>query len=109
MSLVSFIVYENRRPCRVQPSASGMPVRIEAPEAALLRLHLRWRATVPERWRVLNDHCEHSCGDLEWRGVVGERILPRYFMAVDGHGYSVAKGARASPVWLVDPRLYARC
>ena len=54
---------------QTEPDASGMPVRIEAPEAPLLRLHLRWRAAVPERWRILNDQWERSYGDLEWRGV----------------------------------------
>ena len=36
---------------QTDPAANGMPIRIEAPEVPLLRLHLRWRAAVPERWR----------------------------------------------------------
>ena len=90
----------------VEPAAGGMPVAIEAPEAPLLRLHLRWHAAVPERWRILNDQWERSYGDLEWRGLVGERILPWYFLAFDGrstHGYGVATGASCFAFWQADP------
>jgi alpha-galactosidase len=89
-----------------EPSAAGMPIRIEAPEAALLRVQLRWRAAVPERWRILNDQWERSYGDLEWRGLIGERILPWYFLAFDGkatHGYGVATGAACFAFWQADP------
>ena len=90
----------------IEPAAGGMPVRIEAPEAPLLRLHLRWHAAVPERWRILNDQWERSYGDLEWRGLLGERILPWYFLAFDGraaHGYGVATGAASFAFWQADP------
>jgi len=89
-----------------EPSNSSVPIRIEAPEAALLRIHLRWKANVPERWRILNDEWERSYGDLEWRGMVGERVLPWYFLAFDGHathGYGVATGASSFAFWQVDP------
>ena len=88
-----------------EPAASGTPVRIEAPEAALLRVQLRWHAAVPERWRILNDQWERSYGDLEWRGLIGERILPWYFLAFDGkatHGYGVATGAACFAFWQAD-------
>jgi alpha-galactosidase len=89
-----------------EPAAGGMPVRIEAAEVPLLRVHLRWRAAVPERWRILNDQWERSYGDLEWRGLAGDRILPWYFLANDGratHGYGVATGAGCFAFWQVDP------
>jgi alpha-galactosidase len=90
----------------IEPAANGTPIRIEAPEAGLVRVHLRWRATVPERWRIVNDQWERSYGDLEWRGVVADRILPWYFLAFDGratHGYGVATGASCFAFWQVDP------
>jgi len=90
----------------IEPAANGMPIRIEAPDAPLLRLHLRWRAAVPERWRILNDQWERSYGDLEWGEVIGERVLPWYFLAFDGratHGYGVATGAACFAFWQVDP------
>ncbi|QOY91961.1 hypothetical protein IRI77_09880 [Paludibaculum fermentans] len=83
-----------------------MPICIEAPRAPLLRVHLRWRARVPVTWRVLNEQWERSYGDLEWRGLLGERILPWYFLAFDGratHGYGVATGGNTFAFWQADP------
>src|ERR1019366_657375 len=88
------------------PQGSELPITIEAPQAALERIHLRWRARVPERCRIMNDQWERSYGDLEWRGMVGERILPWYFLAFDGkatHGYGLATGASCFAFWQVDP------
>ncbi len=88
------------------PQGLELPIAIEAPQTPLERIHLRWRARVPERWRILNDQWERSYGDLEWRCMVGERILPWYFLAFDGkatHGYGVATGASCFAFWQVDP------
>ena len=89
-----------------EPRGASLPVRVEAPAAALLRIRLRWKAAVPVRWRILNDQWERSYGDLEWRGMLGERVLPWYFLAFDGestHGYGVATGANVFAFWQVDP------
>ena len=89
-----------------EPDGSRLPVRITAPDAALMRVRLRWKANVPERWRILNDQWERSYGDLEWRGLLGERVLPWYFLAFDGqatHGYGVATGCSSFAFWQVDP------
>ncbi|MBL0160432.1 MAG: hypothetical protein IPP47_25625 [Bryobacterales bacterium] len=87
-----------------EPRGTEIPIRIEAAEAPLLRIRLRWRARVPA-WRVLNEQWERSYGDLEWRGLNAERVLPWYFMAFDGratHGYGVATGASAFAFWQAD-------
>jgi alpha-galactosidase len=88
------------------PQDSELPISIEAPQAQPERIHLRWRARVPAGWRILNDQWERSYGDLEWRCMVGGRILPWYFLAFDGkatHGYGVATGAACFAFWQVDP------
>src|SRR5271157_5070253 len=69
---------------QASPEDNRMPVRIEAPQAPLTRIRLRWCAKTPRTWRVLNDQWERSYGDLEWRGMVDGRILPWYFLAFDG-------------------------
>ena len=89
-----------------EPRGNEIPVRVEAADAPLMRVQLRWTANVPEAWRILNDQWERSYGDLEWRGVVAERVLPWYFLAFDGqatHGYGVATGASSFAFWQVDP------
>ena len=88
-----------------EPAASRLPVRIEAPESPLLRVQLRWSVRIPGSWRILNDQWERSYGDLEWRVMNGDRVLPWYFLAFDGkatHGYGVATGAAALAFWQVD-------
>jgi alpha-galactosidase len=86
------------------PRDGSVPVSIES-AAPLMRVRLRWKARVPERWRILNDQWERSYGDLEWRGMNGERVLPWMFLAHDGaatHGYGVETGARTFAFWQVD-------
>ena len=60
---------------------------------------------MPETLRFLGDHWERSYGDLEWRGVVGDRLMPWYFLASDGRstwGYGVKTGAAAICYWQAD-------
>ena len=85
---------------------SALPVRVSSERTPLTRLRLRWSAKVPEQWRILNDQWERSYGDLEWRVMSGERILPWYFLAFDGrdtHGYGVATAPSCFAFWQVDP------
>jgi alpha-galactosidase len=84
---------------------ASLPVRVEAADAPLMRVRLRWKARVPERWRIVNDQWERSYGDLEWRGMNAERVLPWMFLAFDGaatHGYGVETGASSFALWQVD-------
>jgi alpha-galactosidase len=85
--------------------ARQMPVRISAPGIALTHVHLRWDASVPQRLVCLGDHWERSYGDLAWRGIVPERVMPWYFSTWDGiacHGYGVKTGAGALSFWQLD-------
>ena len=54
---------------------------------------------------LLGDHWERSYGDLAWRGIVPERVMPWYFLTWDGlacHGYGVETGAGALCFWQMD-------
>src|ERR1035438_2079217 len=55
---------------------------VTAPKTRLTRIRLRWQGAFPAGSRFLGDAWERSYGDLEWRGLVGERFLPRSFPAV---------------------------
>src|SRR5512146_1395762 len=57
-------------------AAAEAAVSVEAPDGAVQRVQLRWQGRIPSGWRILGDHWERSYGDLEWRGVVPDRVLP---------------------------------
>jgi alpha-galactosidase len=87
------------------PHGRELPIIVSAPRSALLRLHLRWLGTVPEGWRYLGDQWERSYGDLEWRGLSAERVMPWYFLATNGkvtNGYGVKTLPSAFCFWQVD-------
>jgi alpha-galactosidase len=82
-----------------------MVVFVTAPAAALTRIRLRWHGVFPLECRYLGDHWERSYGDLEFRGLAGDRLMPWYFLATDGHltyGCGVKTGASAICYWQVD-------
>src|ERR1700744_633959 len=74
------------------PEAAKVAIHVSAPGAALTQIHLRWAVSVAAEVRCLGDHWERSYGDLAWRGIVPERVMPWYFATYDGstlHGYGV--------------------
>ena len=71
------------------------------------RIALRWDEAVPSEALVLGDAWERSYGDLQWRHLQPERLLPWYWLAHDqstgattGMGVAVQPGAFCS--WTVD-------
>ena len=83
-----------------------MPIRVSAPGVEVTHLHLRWQAEIAPNLRCMGDHWERSYGDLSWRGIVPERVMPWYFATYDGakcHGYGVKTGPRVLCFWQLDP------
>ena len=86
-------------------SGTEVVVSLSAPKTRLTRLRLRWHGSFPAGCRFLGDHWERSYGDLEWRGLAGERLMPWYFLAHDGramHGFGVKTGAASICCWQAD-------
>jgi alpha-galactosidase len=80
-------------------------VLVTAPKTRLTRIRLRWHGAFPDGWRYLGDHWERTYGDMEWRGLAGERLMPWYFLASGGvvtHGYGVKTGAASVCCWQAD-------
>lgn len=81
-------------------------VTLKSPRSALLRIRLRWQLTPAAGLRYAGDHWERSYGDLAWRYMEPERILPWYFLATDGKA-THACGVKTAPAglcfWQIDP------
>ena len=102
-SAALWVVDDSRIETRQQ--GETIAVLVTAEHRAVSRVHLRWDLNVPQQLRVSGDHWERGYGDLEWRGIVPERVLPWYFLAFDGavtHGCGVRTGAAALCFWTID-------
>jgi alpha-galactosidase len=95
---------------RVTAATAGtvpeLSIHLGSPATQLTHLHLRWRIRAQAGLRCLGDAWERSYGDLEWRGLVPNRVLPWYFLTFDGealHGYGVQTQAGAFCFWQLDP------
>lgn len=78
---------------------------LTAENTPVLRVWLVWDGGVSDNARVLGDAWERGYGDLEWRGIVPQRILPWYALAADDKGvscYGVETGANAFCSWRLD-------
>ncbi|MGH7583802.1 MAG: hypothetical protein ACREL5_11305 [Gemmatimonadales bacterium] len=88
------------------PQDSALRLSLAAPRDAIQRIHLRWHGDLSNTRLVLGDAWERAYGDLEWRGMAPDRVMPWYALAWDGkntNGYGVRNGPAASCFWQLDP------
>ena len=91
----------------LEPSDAGTAVEISCPHAPISRVVLRWEARFPEDTLFLGDAWERSYGDLQWRFLQPERVLPWYFAAhQERTGRTFLLGVKTQPAalcfWIVD-------
>jgi alpha-galactosidase len=89
---------------KVQKNALQLTLASAAIPIAVV--HVRWRAQVAPALRALGDAWERSYGELGWRDLIPERVMPWYFATYDGvacHGYGVKTDATALCFWQLDP------
>jgi alpha-galactosidase len=82
-----------------------LKIFLSSPSESIKRVLIRWKRNVPANLTILGDHWERGYGDLEWRSIVPERVLPWYFITNDGehtHGYGVKTAPHAMCFWQVD-------
>lgn len=82
-------------------------VTLVAPAAPVQRIHLRWKRRLAEDVLVLGDAWERSYGDLEWRTLQAERVLPWYALVHTQDrtsGMGVKTGAASFAFWQIDAR-----
>ena len=85
----------------------GLRVTARAGAAGLSRVVLRWPGGVAPAALVLGDAWERSYGDLQWRHLQPERVLPWYWLAHEpGSERTTGMGVRTRPgalcSWTVD-------
>lgn len=88
-----------------QAGADGMAVLLRAATAEPCAVRLRWQVAIADTTTCLGDAWERGYGDLEWRGLVPERVMPWYVLLHDGevlHGVGVATGGASFAAWQVD-------
>jgi alpha-galactosidase len=88
------------------PVGGKTSIKLRSSSTPVCRIHLRWKGQLGGDVLILNDHWERGYGDLEWRGIVPERILPWYFLVTDEdrstHGFGVMTQPNAMCAWRVD-------
>jgi alpha-galactosidase len=88
-------------------TVAGQEVRVSCPTGPLSRVVLRWETNFPGDTIFLGDAWERSYGDLHWRFLQPERIMPWYFAAhQEASGRTFMAGVRTQPAalcfWTVD-------
>jgi alpha-galactosidase len=80
-------------------------IQLSAPAVSIKQISLRWLGRISETSRIVGDAWERGYGDLEWRGIVPDRVMPWYAAVTSGattHAYGVRTGPRAFCYWLID-------
>ncbi len=90
-------------------AGDSLAISVRCPKRPISRVALRWESGFGLRTLLLGDAWERGYGDLQWRFVQPERIMPWYFAAHDPHsGSTFAAGvktqANAMCFWTVDRR-----
>ncbi len=88
------------------PQHNSLAISVASPRHRLLRLRLEWKRTFAAGESFLGDAWERSYGDLGWRPMEPDRVMPWYFLA--GHRSSyVGMGVETNPgalcFWQVHP------
>ena len=94
-------------PIRVMttPRSDGLGIVLSAPGVAVKSLEIHWQGNPPADGLYLGDAWERAYGDLEWKPLDAQRIMPWYFLAnhagvTDGFGVKTEPSALC--YWTVD-------
>ena len=85
---------------------AGLTVKVSAPGTTLARVVLRWPTASFRSSLLLGDAWERGYGDLQWRFLQPERVMPWYFAAHAPDGTTTMRGVKTQPnalcFWTVD-------
>jgi alpha-galactosidase len=78
--------------------SDALSVKVSCPTGSLSRVVLRWEMSFPGDAIFLGDHWERGYGDLQWRTLQPERVMPWYFAAHDrASGQTFMAGVKTQP------------
>ena len=84
----------------------SLAISVASPNQRLLRVRLEWKTSFPAGYLFLGDAWERSYGDLGWRPLEPDRVMPWYFLA-GRRGSFVGVGVQTNPgalcFWQVHP------
>jgi alpha-galactosidase len=86
----------------LQEVEGTLEVIVHAQKVSLV--HLAWKYDVRGEEKFLGDHWERSYGDLAWKPVEAERVMPWYVLIHDGKttaGFGVKTGCPSMASWQV--------
>ncbi len=90
---------------RCELLGDNLDLKLEAPKSSVMRIGLRWDLKISGDIKILGDTWERAYGDLEWRGIMSERVLPWYAMIANGDktfGVGVKTLPNANCFWQID-------
>ena len=90
----------------VDPCNDSVDINLQSPGFGVNRLLIRWELnTSLESCRILGDAWERGYGDLEWRSIAAERIMPWYVLISNAEGCfgaGLETGSAAMGFWQVE-------
>ncbi len=89
---------------RLEREGGALRVQVRSPQAAVKTVTLVWKHSAKPQALYLGDLWERSYGDLKWRTLDPDRLMPWYVMESDGgatHGFGVKTGCHAMCAWQV--------
>lgn len=110
-------VIDNKKSKRAKVSFSlgeTLKVNLNCNGEGVRLIRLRWNEEMRSDIKILGDAWERGYGDLEWRGIVPERVMPWYCLASNGsdlntdysgrftEGFGVMTGPNALAYWQID-------
>ena len=90
-------------------SAPALAITVHCPQGGIARVGLRWNFAPPPAAVILGDHWERGYGDLQWRPIQPERVMPWYFAIhtpADSATLAVGVQTAAAAIcsWMVDAK-----
>lgn len=83
----------------------GLTVSMRSGKTPVKFIQLRWQGGFADGALFMGDAVERGYGNLEWRGLVPDRMMPWYFLAsdkTDTSGFGVMVRPNAFAYWMCD-------